>query len=130
MPAGSRVERRLGTLPPFPCIPQRLQQVFLNLVVNAAQAIDEGGTIRVVTESRLDTVVVRVEDDGPGMSPEVRERVFDPFFTTKPVGQGTGLGLAIAYEIVRQHGGELEVSCPEGAGTRVEVRLPLGDTSD
>jgi signal transduction histidine kinase len=130
LPAGARVERRFGTLPLLPCIPQRLQQVFVNLVVNAAQAIDEGGTIRVVTESRPDEVVVRVEDDGLGMSPEVCERIFDPFFTTKPVGRGTGLGLAIAYEIVRQHRGEIEVQCPEGGGTRVEVRLPLGDAGD
>jgi signal transduction histidine kinase len=130
LPVGARVESRLGNLPLLPCVPQRLQQVFLNLVINAAQAIDEQGTIRVVTESRTDAVVAWVEDDGPGMSLEVRERVFDPFFTTKPVGQGTGLGLAIAYEIVRQHGGELEVQCPDSGGTRVEVRLPLRDASD
>jgi signal transduction histidine kinase len=129
LPHGTRVEQCFDELPVLPCIPQRLQQVLLNLVVNAAQAIEEGGTIRVVTERRGEVVVARVEDDGPGMAPEVRERVFDPFFTTKPVGQGTGLGLAIAYEIVRQHQGELEVLCPPGGGTHVEVRLPLRDAS-
>ncbi|MEN8184645.1 MAG: ATP-binding protein [Myxococcota bacterium] len=125
--AGIRVECQLAPLPPLPCVPQRLQQVLLNLVINAAQAMGGEGTLRVGTALTDERVIVRVEDDGPGIPPELLERIFDPFFTTKPVGEGTGLGLAIAHEIVRQHGGEIAVDCPADGGTRFEVRLPLPD---
>ena len=103
---------------------QELKQVFLNLVVNAAQAVEADGVIRIRSEAEGDRVVVVVEDEGCGIPCEVLERVFDPFFTTKPVGEGTGLGLSISYEIVRRHGGEMVVSSTPGRGTRVRVELP------
>jgi two-component system NtrC family sensor kinase len=102
--------------------------VFLNLVVNAAQAVGEAGHIRLVTgrESTdgLDWGVVHVEDDGPGIPTELLDRIFDPFFTTKPAGEGCGLGLAISYQIVRKHGGDLAVRSRPGQGTCFTVRLP------
>ncbi|MDH3212955.1 MAG: ATP-binding protein, partial [Myxococcales bacterium] len=88
-------------------------------------------TIRIVTEREPAAVVVRVEDDGCGIPPDVISRIFDPFFTTKPVGQGTGLGLGIAYEIVRRHGGEIAVESEPGRGACFRVRLPVDrDTLD
>jgi signal transduction histidine kinase len=114
-------------LPRVRCAPQELKQVFLNLLVNAEQAVAEGGRIRVATSRGRDTVSVLVEDDGCGIAPEHRARVFDPFFTTKPVGIGTGLGLGIAYRIVKGHGGEIRLDSEPGRGTRVRVRLPADD---
>ncbi|MEE9607615.1 MAG: ATP-binding protein [Myxococcota bacterium] len=120
-----RIEKRYGAIPPLLCEPQELQQVFLNLVVNASQAIEPTGTIRITTQSEGDWAVVCVEDDGSGISAELLERIFDPFFTTKPVGEGTGLGLGIAFEIVRWHGGDIAVESQPGRGSRFRVRLPI-----
>ncbi len=119
------VERYYVELPAVHCVPQELKQVFLNLIVNAGQAIGDGGTIRIATEARGGFVTVRVEDDGCGIAPENLERIFDPFFTTKRVGEGTGLGLGIAYHIVRSHGGEIRVESEVGRGSRFRVRLPV-----
>jgi signal transduction histidine kinase len=122
----ARVERRYGALVPVRCAPPELQQVFLNLLLNAAQAIGESGTIRI--ETRLDGergVVVHVEDDGCGIAADHLERIFDPFFTTKAVGEGSGLGLGIAHGIVRSHGGEIRVESAPGRGSRFSVHLPV-----
>jgi len=130
---GARVnlEKIYSETPRLLCSPQELQQVFLNLVLNAIQAIEEAGTVRVKTRRRNGSVIVDVEDDGAGIPPEMVERIFDPFFTTKPVGKGSGLGLGIAYEIVRRHGGEIHVSSELGQGTRFRVQLPTdADTLD
>ena len=105
--------------------PQQLKQVFLNVILNAGQAIEDGGMIRVCTESGEGEVVVSISDDGCGIPPEIMDRIFDPFFTTKGVGEGTGLGLGIAYQIVRSHGGEIRVESEPGQGTTFSVRLPL-----
>lgn len=109
----------------------RLGQVFLNLIVNAAQAIDEGSASR--NEIRLSTwvsndgrIVAEVRDTGQGMSPEVQARLFTPFFTTKPKGVGTGLGMSICHSIVTSHGGEIQVESELGKGTAVRVFLPAG----
>jgi signal transduction histidine kinase len=118
------VERRYVDLPPVPCAPQQIKQVFLNLILNAGQALPDGGTIRIVTERGEGSVAVRVEDDGTGIAPEIIGRIFDPFFTTKRAGEGTGLGLGIAYQIVRNHGGEMRVASQPGRGTCFRVRLP------
>jgi two-component system, NtrC family, sensor kinase len=98
--------------------------VFLNLVVNAAQAVETGGHVLVATRTDGDHVVVSVADDGCGIPAELIERIFDPFFTTKAVGEGTGLGLAIAHQIVTSHGGEIQVESSPGRGTVFRVRLP------
>jgi two-component system NtrC family sensor kinase len=129
IPAGCRVERRYGEIPDICCAPQELQQVFLNLVVNAAQAIESGEAIRITTRVEGDCVVVLVEDNGSGIAPEKIEHVFDPFFTTKAIGEGTGLGLAISYQIVRNHGGDLSVESSPGIGACFRVALPIGDPS-
>jgi PAS domain S-box-containing protein len=121
----ARVERYYVELPAVSCVPQELKQVFLNLIVNAGQAIRDGGSIRIATETGEGFVTVRIEDDGCGIAPEHLERIFDPFFTTKRVGEGTGLGLGIAYHIVRSHRGEIQVDSEPGRGTRFRVRLPV-----
>jgi two-component system NtrC family sensor kinase len=125
LPPGARLERVFSDMPHVRASARHLQQVFLNLLTNACQAIGPTGTIRVQTSRTPNGVRVRVSDDGCGMPPEVLERVFDPFFTTKGVGEGTGLGLAISYQIVRGHGGEIRVESAPGEGTRVEVLLPV-----
>jgi signal transduction histidine kinase len=119
------VEKDYGLLPMIACAPQELQQVFLNLVLNASQSIANRGTIRVRTEAQDRSVMAWIEDDGCGVDPDLIDRIFDPFFTTKPVGEGTGLGLGIAHEIVRKHGGEITIDSKPGRGTVVGVRLPV-----
>jgi len=121
----AEVIRDYGVLPPLRCYPGRLGQVFLNLLVNAAQAIAERGTIRLQTTAEGDQVVIRISDTGSGIAPEILGKIFDPFFTTKPVGKGTGLGLHIAYNIVESHQGRIEVDSVVGQGTTFTVRLPL-----
>jgi two-component system NtrC family sensor kinase len=123
-PAAVVIDRTYGDLPEIDCRPGQLSQVFLNLIVNAYQAISRGGTLRVSTEVIGSNVVISFEDDGPGIPPEATHRLFDPFFTTKPTGEGTGLGLFVSYEIVRNHGGEIRVESPSAGGTRFDVLLP------
>ena len=101
------VERKLGDLPSVECVRSQIDQVFLNLLTNAAQAISGPGTIAIETRREAGFAVVSIADAGPGIPEDVRSRIFDPFFTTKPVGEGTGLGLSISYEIAKKHGGEL-----------------------
>jgi PAS domain S-box-containing protein len=130
---GSRVqvEKELSAVPGIHCAPQEIQQVLLNLILNARQAIEAEGTIRVSVGSEGSWVVLCVEDDGCGIPEDLIDRIFDPFFTTKGVGEGTGLGLAISYEIVRRHGGEIEVESTAGRGSKFQVRLPAaGDEED
>ena len=121
----AEVTRDYGALPKLECHPGRLGQVFVNLLLNAAEAIEERGEIRVSTRVEGDRAVVRVRDTGRGIPEEALPRIFEPFFTTKPVGEGAGLGLHAAYEIVRAHGGEIDVTSKPGEGTEVSVRLPL-----
>lgn len=118
-------------LPRISADADQLQQVFLNLFLNARDAMPEGGELRVEThfdETSAEAVIV-VSDDGHGIAPGVLPRVFDPFFTTKGVGRGTGLGLAVCYGIVTAHGGRITVSSGEGRGTNVRVALPLDETA-
>jgi signal transduction histidine kinase len=122
--AGVRVETDYAAGALVSCDPQRLKQVFLNLVLNAGHAITPPGRIQVSTLATPEWVEARIADDGCGMAPAVRERIFDPFFTTKPVGRGTGLGLSLAWEIVRNHGGEIWCESEPGAGSTFHVRLP------
>lgn len=119
------VVREYGALPQVHCLPSQLNQVFMNLLVNAAQAIPEKGTITVRTGVQGDEVWVEVEDSGCGIPPDQLSRIFDPFFTTKPVGKGTGLGLSVSYNIVRKHGGRIEVRSEVGKGTAFRVWLPI-----
>ena len=102
-----------------------LEQLFLNLLLNAAQSFDNGGVVRVGVEADDGVVRVTIRDAGRGMTPEVKARLFEPFYTTR--ADGTGLGLPMARRIARAHGGEIEVESVPGAGTTVVVRLPRGD---
>ena len=119
------VERRLGDLPDVECVRSQIDQVFLNLLANAAQAISGPGVITIETRREADHAVVAIIDSGAGIAPEVIGRVFDPFFTTKPLGEGTGLGLSISYEIAKKHGGDLSAESPSGGGAKFTLRLPL-----
>ncbi len=120
------VVREYGALPPVECLPSELNQVFMNLMVNAAHSIGaQRGTITLRTGTAGSEVWVEVEDNGSGIAPEHLKRIFDPFFTTKPVGKGTGLGLSLSYGIVKKHGGRIEVTSELGRGTGFRVSLPV-----
>ncbi|MBI2899709.1 MAG: PAS domain S-box protein [Planctomycetes bacterium] len=119
------VRREYSVLPRVPCYPRRIEQVFVNLLVNAAQAIQEKGEIVVSTREEDGHAVVRIADTGCGIAAEALKKIFEPFYTTKPVGKGTGLGLHVAYKIVQAHGGTIEVRSELGRGTTFTVRLPL-----
>lgn len=120
----AQVVKEYAGLDRVQCFPFQLNQVFMNLLVNAAHAIDERGTITVRTGQDDKLVWVEIEDTGRGIAPEHMARIFDPFFTTKPVGQGTGLGLSVAYGIVQKHGGIIEVRSELGKGACFTVKLP------
>ncbi|MGH7375144.1 MAG: ATP-binding protein [Candidatus Rokuibacteriota bacterium] len=122
------VHRKYGELPDVECIRSQMDQVFLNLLANAAQAIPGPGAITIETRQDGPTVVIGIADTGPGIPPEIMGRLFDPFFTTKPVGEGTGLGLSISYEIVKKHGGEIRAESPADGGAIFTVRIPLART--
>ena len=123
--AGITLVRALAPdLPDIVADAAQLQQVLVNLVVNATQAMPGGGTITIITRFNDDLVSVIVEDTGVGMPEEVRERVFIPFFTTKDVDEGTGLGLAVVHGIVSSHGADIRVESKEGEGSRFEIRFP------
>jgi signal transduction histidine kinase len=126
------VETDLGAIPQVPCQLGEINQVFLNLVVNAAHAVaesvagsDRRGVIRIRSRTEGDSVVVEISDTGVGIPNALKERVFDPFFTTKPVGKGTGQGLSMARSIVTKHGGTLAFTSSPGQGTTFTIRLPL-----
>jgi two-component system, NtrC family, sensor kinase len=124
----AEVVREYGELPMVRCLPAQLNQVFMNLLVNAAHAIQGQGTIRVRTGAAGDEVWVEITDTGAGIPEEIRNKIFDPFFTTKPVGKGTGLGLSISYGIVQKHRGRIEVESQVAQGSTFRVVLPA--TSD
>lgn len=120
------VDKRFGEIPVITCSPSQVNQVFLNLVTNAAQAMPDGrGKIILTTRVDGEGVAVDVVDNGSGIPPEVLKKIFDPFFTTKEIGKGTGLGLSISYKIVQQHGGRISVDSKVGAGTKFTVWFPL-----
>ncbi|MBI5938513.1 MAG: PAS domain S-box protein [Betaproteobacteria bacterium] len=121
----AKVDKRYGELPPVECLPSQLNQVFMNLLVNAAHAIEAHGTITLSSDRAGDYVWIKVADTGKGIAPENLNRVFDPFFTTKPVGKGTGLGLSLSYGIVQKHHGRIEVASELGKGTAFTVWLPV-----
>jgi signal transduction histidine kinase len=115
----------LGELPKVHCVPAQISQVLMNLLLNAAQAIEEQGVIVIRTGSEGGEVWIEIQDDGRGIEPHNKKRIFEPFFTTKPAGKGTGLGLSIAWGIVQRHKGRIEVSSEKGDGTIFRVVLPV-----
>ncbi|MFA7097200.1 MAG: PhnD/SsuA/transferrin family substrate-binding protein [Gammaproteobacteria bacterium] len=123
----AEVVKEYGELPRVHCVPSQLNQVFMNLLVNAAQAIEERGAIVIRTgRTGDDWVWVEISDTGCGIEPEVLPSIFDPFFTTKQVGKGTGLGLALSRGIVERHGGRIEIESEAGKGTTFIIHLPVG----
>jgi signal transduction histidine kinase len=128
-PGHVRLVRDYGELPHVDCFAGQLNQTWMNLLANAAQAVARGGEVRVRTRLDGETVVVSVSDTGPGIAAEHIDKIFDPFFTTKPVGEGTGLGLSITYGIVERHGGTISVESNPGAGATFTVVLPVDANS-
>lgn len=120
------VDKHYAALPNIICSPSQLNQVFLNLITNAAQAMShEAGTIILTTHVDGEGVAVEVVDNGGGIPAEVLPKIFDPFFTTKEIGKGTGLGLSISYKIIQQHGGKIKAESKPGLGTKFSIWLPL-----
>lgn len=134
------VKKDYGDIPEVYCYPQQINQVVMNILVNAAHAIEDKGEIKISTayiDGAEPMVEIRISDTGKGIPPENLPKIFDPFFTTKPVGKGTGLGLSMAYSIIKKHDGEIKVESEVGKGTTFVIELPVngprtkeGDTSD
>ena len=120
----AEVIKEYAQLPAVECMPSQINQVMMNLLVNAAHAIEEFGRITLRSGHEGDWVWLEVEDTGQGIAPQLLNRIYEPFFTTKPVGKGTGLGLSLSYNIVRKHSGRIEVFSAPGQGARFRVWLP------
>ncbi|HKR06921.1 MAG TPA: 7TM diverse intracellular signaling domain-containing protein [Bacteroidia bacterium] len=118
------VIKSYGTLPPLTCYPGQLNQVFINVITNAIDAIGEKGKIYISTSAENNHVRISIKDTGKGMSDEVKKKIFDPFFTTKDVGKGPGLGLSISYSIIEKHNGKIEVKSEVGTGSEFVISLP------
>ncbi len=121
------VHKELAEIPLVKCVPGQLNQVFMNLFVNAAQAIEREGEITVRSWVDKENVYVSVSDTGCGMPDEIKKKIFEPFFTTKEIGKGTGLGLSIAYDIIKKHKGELTVESAVGKGTTFTISIPVSN---
>ncbi|MBF0572735.1 MAG: response regulator [Desulfamplus sp.] len=126
----AEIIKNYGRIPEIRCFPQKISQVFMNLILNAAQAIEKQGTITistklVTTDQQIDFIEIKIKDTGCGIPKENLNKLFDPFFTTKPIGKGTGLGLSITYEIIKAHKGSIEVLSELGKGTEMVILLPF-----
>ncbi len=126
----SELEKDFGELAPIPCHPQQLNQVFLNILINAAQAIEKQGTIRISTRQDENNQYVSISDDGSGIPEDIQKKIFEPFFTTKDVGKGTGLGMSISYDIIHSHGGRIDLESEIGIGTTFTIVLPRHAVGD
>jgi len=122
----AEVIKEYGDLQEIECMHTQINQVFINLFVNAAHAIDKQGTIKISTGTNANkSVWIKVTDSGSGIPKENINKLFEPFFTTKPVGQGTGLGLSLSYGIIQKHNGDIAVTSAEGQGTTFTITLPI-----
>ncbi len=120
------LKRDYGNLPPVECNAGQLNQVWMNLLTNAAQSLgNKPGEVSVKTRVAGEMIVVTISDTGKGIAAENLKKIFDPFFTTKPIGEGTGLGLSISYGIIESHGGTIEVQSAPGQGTTFTTRIPM-----
>ena len=118
------VHKQYGNIPPLECYAGQLNQVFMNILANAAQACADKGNVWITTHSDAAHTIISIRDDGKGIPEETLPKIFDPFFTTKDVGEGTGLGLSISYGIIEKHQGEIQVKSQVGVGTEFCIRLP------
>ena len=125
----AEVIKEFGSIPEIECDIQRLDQVFMNILVNAAQAIEKQGKITIKTFTENNYVVIKISDTGKGISREYISKIFDAFYTTKEPGKGTGLGLSISYKIIQEHNGTIDVESEVGKGTTFKIKLP-GKRSD
>ena len=119
------IEKDYGDIPEIDCFPGQINQVFMNILSNAIQAISQEGVIKIKTWTAGNMVKISLKDSGAGMTDAVRKKIFDPFFTTKEVGKGTGLGLSISYGIIEKHNGEIEVFSKPGHGTEFIISIPI-----
>jgi signal transduction histidine kinase len=124
------VTKDYGDIPLIPCYPQRLNQVFMNILVNAAQAIEKQGEIKISTRALDGYAEIKISDTGLGISKENLSKIFDPFFTSKEVGKGTGLGLNVAYNIIKKHKGSIDVQSTVGKGTTFTIRIPVSEAGE
>jgi signal transduction histidine kinase len=124
----AEVKWQLTDIPKVDCITSQLGQVFVNIIVNACQAIEEFGVITITTKAKANEIEITISDNGCGMSMKTIKKVFDPFFTTKPVGKGTGIGLAITRSIIDRHSGSIQVASEVGKGTTFSIRIPQEQT--
>ncbi len=120
-----KVIKHFGELPKVKCVPSQINQVFLNLITNAGQAVGENGTLEITSRRVGSRVEVAFSDTGHGIPADVLPKIFDPFFTTKPVGEGTGLGLSIVHKIIKSHGGDIKVTSTPGNGTEFVVSFAV-----
>jgi len=125
-----RLVKEYGELPLVNCCAGQLNQVWTNLLVNAAQAIKNKGEVKISSKVENECAVITISDNGSGIEPRHLRKIFDPFFTTKPVGEGTGLGLSISYGIIEKHGGTIHAESTPGAGSKFRVSIPLRDTEE
>ena len=121
----AEVVRNYRPLPLVECLPSQVNQVFMNLLVNASQSISNTGVITISTAADDESVTISISDTGAGITPDNLKHIFEPFFTTKPVGLGTGLGLSVSYNIIKKHGGQISVQSTVGVGTTFTVTLPI-----
>lgn len=119
------INKNYGDIPEVECFPGKINQVFMNILTNAAHAIPEQGEITITTSRRNDHILISIRDTGTGMSKEAIARIFEPFFTTKPVGEGTGLGLSISYSIIQEHHGTISINSVKGKGSEFIITLPI-----
>ena len=120
-----KVHKEYGKLPPVSCYPNQLNQVFMNIFINASQSIEGKGDIYVKTRVHNGDALVEIQDNGKGIPKRYLNKIFNPGFTTKGVGIGTGLGLSIVYQIIKDHNGKIEVTSDVGKGTKVIISLPI-----
>lgn len=124
------VVKEYGDIPEIECLPTQINQVVMNIVVNAAHAINgPRGRITIRTGTEGENIWIEIADNGAGIPKEILSRIFDPFFTTKPIGSGTGLGLSLSYGIIQKHNGRIEVESELNSGTRFHITLPIQHTS-
>jgi signal transduction histidine kinase len=128
---GVKVVKHYASLPLVDCYPSQLNQVLINILANALDALEDHPQpqITLTTETRLHQAIIRIADNGPGIPPEIQSQILDPFFTTKPVGKGTGMGMSISYQIITEkHGGELTFTSVAGQGTEFMIAVPIRQT--
>ena len=123
------INKQYGMIPNVMCYAGQINQVFMNILDNATQAIEGDGNIYIRTKIEEQNVIIEFEDTGAGIDEDVIPKIFDPFFTTKPVGEGTGLGLSICYKIIRSHNGKMEVESEKGKGTKFIIEIPINWTA-